>query len=147
MDWSRPFRPMNEYTLKDLSPGFSISKTCDIRPEDITGFAEFSGDWSSVHIDPEYAQERGFNGCLVHGLLIGSLISGFIGMTLPGKHGLLHSINLQFILPTYAPDQLTILGTIKRVSKATKMAVIDLEVSGSDGQKHVIGQANTVLKY
>jgi 3-hydroxybutyryl-CoA dehydratase len=137
---------MNEFDLADLFVGFSIEKTCDIEANDILAFADFSGDWSSVHMDKEYALARGFDGCLVHGLLIGGLISGFIGMVLPGKHGLLQMINLQFRDPTYVPDRLTIRGTVNRVSEATMTAVIDLRVIGEDGRERVRGQANSVLK-
>ncbi len=138
---------MNEFALVDLYAGFSIKKTCDIIADDISAFANFSGDWSSVHVDEDYARERGFEGCLVHGLLIGSLISGFIGMVLPGKHGLLQKINLQFRNPTYVPDRLTIEGAVSRVSEATKTAVIDLHVFGENGQERVRGQVNSVLKF
>lgn len=137
---------MNAYLLADLPVGYSAERVCEITFDDIAEFAEFSGDHSSIHVDDEYARGRGFEDRLVHGMLIGSLISGFVGMVLPGKHGLLQSISLQFRRPIYAPDQLTFQGTVSRVSKATKTLVIELKVFSKDGLISVSGQANSVLK-
>lgn len=137
---------MNEFTYSDLIIGLEETMQCQVTPQDIEKFCAFSGDWSTIHVDDEYAQGRGFDKRLVHGLLVGSLISGFVGMKLPGKHGLLQSMNLQFRRPCYAPNTLTIEGKVRRRSDATKTITIDISVRDESGTEIVSAQANSVLK-
>lgn len=138
---------LNEYTLADLTPGLSEKVQREIYPNDIETFSAYSGDFSPIHFDDEYARGRGFKQRLVHGVFVGSVISGFIGMCLPGKHGLLQALHMDFRNPCYAPNTLRISGSVQRRSEATKTVVIDLQVT-DDRNTHIVSAvAKSVLKH
>ena len=94
----------------------------------------------------EYALSRGFKARIGHGLMVGAFISAFIGMKLPGKHGLLQSISCEFRRPCYAPNVLTIAGTVVRRSEAMKLVALDIVVTDQSGAEIVRAQTNSVLK-
>jgi acyl dehydratase len=138
---------MNEYSFDQLPIGKQESLTVCITEADIDQFASLSGDFSTVHMDNAYAASRGFKGRLVHGLLVGSYISALLGMKIPGKHGLLQSINCQFRAPCYTPNRLTITGIVRKRSEAIKVVGIQISVTDQDGVEIVRADVNSVLKY
>jgi 3-hydroxybutyryl-CoA dehydratase len=138
---------MNEYEFADLSLGKRETISVELTPRDIDRFASFSGDVSAIHVDDEYAASRGFKARLGHGLLVGAYISALLGMKLPGKHGLLQSISCQFRAPCYAPNVLTIQGTVTRRSEAVKIVTIHVSVIDRHGLEIVTADANSVLKH
>ena len=50
-------------------------------------FVSLSGDRSPIHVSDQAARDLGFQGRVVHGLLLGSLVSGLVGVELPGAKG------------------------------------------------------------
>ena len=138
---------MNEYSFDQLPIGKQESLTVCITESDIEHFASLSGDCSTIHMDNDYAASRRFKGRLVHGLLVGSYISALLGMKIPGKHGLLQSINCQFRAPCYAPNRLTITGIVTRRSEAIRVVSIRVSVTDQEGVELVRAEANSVLKY
>lgn len=137
---------MNTYVFADLPVGKHAVVQVVVQPEHITDFAEFSGDRSAIHMDDGYARSRGFEKRLVHGLIVGAHISAFIGMTLPGKHGLLQSMDCRFRKPLYAPNVLTIQGKVVRRSEAVRVVTLEIVVTDQDGDEIVYCEANSVLK-
>ena len=138
---------MMEYTFSELILGKSESLLVNITPDSIDEFSKLSGDYSSIHIDNLYANNRGFKSRLVHGVLIQSYISAFIGMRLPGKHGLLQSMSCQFRLPCYAPNRLNIVGVVNKRSEAMRVVGIQITVSDLTGNILVTGLVNSVLHF
>jgi 3-hydroxybutyryl-CoA dehydratase len=138
---------MNEYSFAELPVGKQEILTVSITDKEIDYFAQFSGDSSTIHMDDDYATSRGFKTRISHGLLVASYVSSLIGMKLPGKHGLLQSINCQFRAPCYAPNVLTLVGTIAKRSEAIKVVGMRISVTDKDGIEILRADANSVLKF
>jgi 3-hydroxybutyryl-CoA dehydratase len=138
---------MNEYSFDQLPIGKQEMLNVTITDSDIDRFAAFSGDCSTIHMDNEYAASRRFKARISHGLLVSSYVSALLGMKLPGKHGLLQSINCHFRAPCYAPNVLTIVGTVKSRSEAIKVVNIGITVTDQDGMEIMRAEANSVLKF
>ena len=138
---------MNNYSFEQLQIGMQEVLDVIITVNDIDTFAKFSGDCSSIHIENEYAVSRGFNSRLSHGLLVSAYVSALLGMKLPGKHGLLQSINCQFRAPCYAPNELKIVGTITKRFETIKVVCIEISVTDNEGTEILRADANSVLKF
>ena len=76
----------------DLNSQFSVIVT----DQDRIRFAELSGDQNPLHVNPNYAENTDFKGCILHGAFSAGLISQMAGMYLPGVECLLHSLDLKF---------------------------------------------------
>ena len=91
-----------------------------IKVSDINEFAKISGDYSSIHMDDDYAKENGFEGRIAHGALLISWLSRIIGMELPGKKSILVEIKNKFFEPMYINDEIKITVEVISKSEATK---------------------------
>ncbi len=138
---------MNNYSFAQLEIGLQEVLEVEITENDIDTYARFSGDCSSIHLENEYAKSRGFKTRLSHGLLVSAYVSALLGMKLPGKHGLLQSINCQFRAPCYAPNELKIVGIITKRFEAIKVVSIEISVTDNEGTEVLRADAKSVLKF
>ncbi len=96
--------PFQTYYFDELAVGMreTISKT--VENEDVIGFAELSGDHNPIHLSEHFARKTRFGSRIVHGLYTASLISGVIGMRLPGPGAVYISQSLNFLGPVKIGD-------------------------------------------
>ena len=106
---------MNHYTLAEMIPGLSEEFTVTITEEMMDQFKAITGDVSPIHINADYAKDRGFPGRVVYGMLGASFFSTLAGVYLPGEHCLLHGVECKFAKPIFIGDTLPITGTVERV--------------------------------
>ena len=137
---------MNEQAFADLVVGHQETLVVDLGQPDVDAFIALSGDASTVHVDDEYAQSRGFKQRLVHGLLVASYISNLIGMKLPGKHGILRTINCEYRKPCYTPNRLTLTGRVESLKASLRIAGLLIEVRDQSNDLLVVARAQVVLK-
>ena len=69
-DWERT---VEESDAVDVGDSVTFSK--DISDDDVTSFAEASGDTNPLHLEDDYAEGTRFGGRIAHGMLVGGLIS------------------------------------------------------------------------
>ncbi len=94
-------------TIDELKIGDFETFSKTISEADIRLFAEASGDFNPVHLDPEFAKATLFKKRIAHGFLVGGLISTVIGMKLPGPGTIYREQQLQFRAPVYIGDTVT----------------------------------------
>ncbi|NQU85228.1 MAG: hypothetical protein HQ541_05660 [Mariniphaga sp.] len=135
-----------EFTLSNLVVGQKDTMEVDVSIDDIDEFAEISGDYSLIHMDSTFAKAQGFNSRVAHGMLIGALVSGFIGNKLPGRYGILQSIDIGFRKPLEPPDTIQINGEIISISKSTSQIVVKITVSNSKGSKVAIAKVKSIIR-
>ena len=67
-----------ERTVDDsdaVEVGDSVTFSKEISDEDVSSFAEASGDTNPLHLEDDYAEGTRFGGRIAHGMLVGGLIS------------------------------------------------------------------------
>ena len=69
--------------------------------DDVAAFIRLSGDANPIHLDPEAARAAGFDDVVVHGMLVGSLLSRLLGMRLPGPGTILLGQELRYRRPVH----------------------------------------------
>ncbi len=75
-----------------------------ITREEVLKYAYLTEDMNPIHIDPEAAQKSIFGKQVVHGMFCASLISGILGMKMPGKGTIYVSQYVEFVSPVYLGD-------------------------------------------
>jgi 3-hydroxybutyryl-CoA dehydratase len=90
--------------FEDLAVGMRETIRKTVQNEDVIGFAELSGDHNPIHLSEHFARKTRFGGRIVHGLYTASLISGVIGMRLPGLGAVYISQTLHFLGPVKIGD-------------------------------------------
>ena len=102
----------------EINIGDTASHSKTITETDINLFAGISGDFNPLHVNDAYAQTTQFGKRVAHGGLSFSMISGLLGMKLPGPGTLHVSQKLDFRKPVFAGDTLTARADV--IEKFTK---------------------------
>ena len=126
---------MNHYTLAEMVPGLSEEFTVTVTAEMMDQFKAITGDVSPIHIDADYAKDRGFPGRVVYGMLGASFLSTLAGDYLPGEHCLLHGVDLKFAKPIFIGDTLTVTGVVDEVNDTFREITIKASIVNQDGKK------------
>jgi oxepin-CoA hydrolase / 3-oxo-5,6-dehydrosuberyl-CoA semialdehyde dehydrogenase len=110
-----PFRkPLSELRIGDAV----VAGPRTVTEEDISHFAEFTGDTFYAHTDARAAAANPFfDGIVAHGYLVLSLAAGLFVDPEPGPVLANYGIdNLRFLTPVYPGDELTVALTCKAIT-------------------------------
>jgi len=114
----------DEYKLGD-----SAKFTKTITKEDVMKFAEVTGDYNPIHVNPEFAKTQMFGKQIAHGVISVGLISASLGIHLFGPGILYGGQTARFVKPVYFGDTLTAVATVKEkfTKKEGKLKFIKCE--------------------
>lgn len=126
---------MNCYRYADLKLAQTESFRAQLTEAMLNSFCTLSGDQNPLHADERYAASRGHPARVVHGFLVGALLSRLVGMHLPGKHALLHGTKLAFEHPVYVGDELLVQGEITHLTDAYRRVEIRVAVTNQRGAR------------
>ena len=126
---------MNEYLFFQLKIGIKHSFKAEVDEDKMQKFLEISGDNNPMHIDHIFAKSNGMKDRIVYGLLTSSFYSTLVGVHLPGKFALLHSIDIQFSKPVFIGDKLTITGEIFKINKMFRQIELKAYILNQKNEK------------
>jgi len=125
---------MNSYTFDEILVGRTETFNVVITEEMMTSFCGITGDVSPIHLDENYAKERGFEGRVVYGMLVAGFLSTLAGTYLPGEHCLLHSVATKFAKPVFIGDALTISGAVIEKHDVFKTITVKAKITNQHGK-------------
>ena len=131
-------------TWDHLAEGMAATVDFVVTPAEMQAFAALSGDYNALHHDASFARGKGFDGVVVYGGLIVAKISQLIGMKLPGRDAVWMGFSLRFRKPLYVGQQARLEGTITRLSDATHVVGLRIEVR-SAGQLLAEGDVEALV--
>lgn len=127
---------------------FYIGQTASLRKvfftEEVEAFAEMSLDRNPIHIDADYAEHSVFGTRIVHGFLVGSLISAVFGTQLPGEGAIYLHQEMNFRKPVYHGEEIKATVTVTNIRKEKSILYFDTKCENAKGEVVIEGKA--VLK-
>ena len=133
-------------TFENLSIGYSDEFSISIDSKMLESFANISGDFNPLHMDPVYAEQTQFKRQVCHGMLLASFFSKLVGMHIPGKNALYFSQSLNFRAPCFVNDVVTVKGTVIEKRETTKMITIKTEIFNQDSVCVIDGIAKVIVR-
>lgn len=121
-----------------------FSKT--ITEHDVYSFAGITGDFNPIHINAEEAEKTDFNGRIVHGILVGGLISTVIGNYMPGNGSVYMEQNLKFKAPVFFNDTCTAVVTVVEIINKVK-GIYKLDTNVFNQRHELVCEGYAVVKY
>lgn len=118
----------------------------------VNGFAEVTGDFQWIHVDPEKARNGPFGGTIAHGYLTLSLVNFFLPQLIE-VHGFAHAVNvgsdrLRFVAPVLVGERIRGKGELvsaEAIGSAVQTVVrVTVEIDGSDRPACVV---DTISRY
>lgn len=100
--------------------GQKMVRTKKIAVDVIDSFAAVSEDYNPLHIDEKKAAEGPFGERIVHGIYTVGLISGIIGMQLPGEGTIYLEQHAKFLKPIFVGDTISVIVEITDILNAEK---------------------------
>lgn len=131
--------PPGRYGYDDVAVGDQIDAgSAPVTAERIDRFADLSGDRYALHMDADYAAERGFAGRVAHGLLVLSMVDGLKNNASAQLDGLVSlGWNWRFDAPVLAGDtihaRLTIVGKRRTTSGRKGILRTRFEITNQTG--------------
>jgi len=100
-------------------------------------YAGASGDFNTIHWDPEAAEKMGLGGVIAHGMLS----MGFLGQYVAGIAGpeKVRRLKVRFGAMVRPGDVLTCRGTVRSVDEGR--ATLDVWAENQEGEKVTTGEA------
>lgn len=120
----------------------SLSKV--FKTEEVEAFAEMSFDRNPIHIDTGYAEQSIFGARIVHGFLVGSLISAVFGTQLPGKGAIYLHQEMNFRKPVFHGEEIKATVTVTNIRKDKSILYFDTKCENLKGE--IVIEGNAVLK-
>lgn len=131
----------NTISFEEIYEGYEQSFKHLVTVTEVDSFAQLTGDFNPVHIDPEFAKLTNFGKRVVHGMLTSSFISTIIGMRIPGPGSLWLSQTINFVNPTYIGDIIEIKALVIRISRSTRTVTLAITITNQNGLKLVEGES------
>ena len=128
-------------TLQELRIGERAEFTKTISESDVYLYAGVTGDLNPAHINEEYAKKTFFKTRIVHGMLLGGLISAVLGNKLPGPGTIYLSQHLDFLAPVRIGDTITASIEVSEIMETEKRARLKTICVNQDGVKVLEGEA------
>lgn len=132
--------------MMNLKVGDTASITRQITDNDISAFAELTGDHNPVHLDEEFAQTTRFGRRIAHGMWGASLISAVLGTELPGTGSIYLSQTLQFLGPVYIGDVVTARVTVTKVREDKSIVTLETVCENQGGEMIIRGEAVVLVE-
>ena len=93
--------------------------------DDVETYARITGDYNYVHMDEEKAKGSFFKGRIVHGQLVGGLISALLGTKLPGEGNIYLQQSFEFLKPVRIGDTIKAKVIITEINEKKKVLALD----------------------
>jgi len=122
---------IRKLTVNDIRKGQKDSLEVRIDADMVDRFAALSGDVSSLHMNDGFARDRGFDGRVVHGVLISAFVSQLLGVRFPGESCLLQSLNMKYLEPVYVNDHIRVVVECDQISAAVNSMTVSVQVENS----------------
>jgi acyl dehydratase len=114
-----------------------------VEQEQISAYADASGDRNPIHLDPEFAVSVGLPGAIAHGMLELGILAEAISVWAGGSANL-RSLSCRFSKPLRAGDTITCTGTVVSVDAAAGVATLEVGASSDRGDRVLTNGRATV---
>ena len=114
--------------LGDVHPGDTLpERTRVVTREDVTAYADASGDQNPLHQDEEVATAAGFPGIVAHGMFtMGHLASALVAWA--QDEAALVKLGAHFRAPVFLGETIVAGGTVRAVDAQARWATLDVWV-------------------
>ena len=139
--------------FEDLNVGDkSISSARTVTEADIVNFAGLSGDYNTIHIDREFAQQTPYKQRIAHGILVLSIGSGLftnsdLNISMRKNVIALMEIKCRFLKPVFIGDTIHVEAVIteKKETKKPDRGIVIMERTICNQKDEAVQKLDAIL--
>ena len=98
-------------------------------------FQVVSGDRNPLHTNVDFAQAKGFAGCVMYGNILNCFVSHFVGMALPSDDVMIQTQDIQYHKPVFLNDEITLIAEVEEYSEAVRIINYKLKFYRMNAEK------------
>ncbi len=132
---------MKGLTIKELEIGMEALFQKTITETDVIMYSGITGDMNPAHINDEYAKTSMFKERICHGMLTAGLISGVLGMKLPGPGSIYLGQTLTFTAPVLIGDTIEAKVIVKEIKQEKNIVKLETLCMNQRGKVVLKGEA------
>ena len=130
--------PLSDRAVGAVLPGLRVTVTQAM----IDGYARASGDFNPIHVDPVFARSSPFVRTIAHGLMTLAFVARMLSAWTDGAFDGSGEIDIAFVGPVYAGDEVCIGGTVEEITQRDDVPVLRVRLSCMVGERFILaGQA------
>lgn len=111
-------------------------------------YANASGDFNPIHLDPEFARQTPAGGTIAHGMLILAYVSEFMTGSFGESWLTGGSLSARFKAPARPGDTITVSGSVTAVERGEGLTTIACDVlcRNQQGEPVIIGETKVKVR-
>ncbi len=122
-----------------ITIGAEYKHTFSFTQNDVEAFAQVTGDYNPIHLDPEYAAKTKFGKCIIHGHLSSSVFTRFLAMGEPGGEGSVYlKQETEYLRPMFVDKEYEVVFRVEAIDDKKHKAEITTEVFDLETKKITI---------
>ncbi len=131
-------------TLASLDVGDEMTPfSRTVTQEQISAYADASGDHNPIHVDPEFARSVGLPGTIAHGLLDMAILTEAVARW-AGGYEQVASVTCRFSKPLLPGETVTCKGRVTEIDNPPGLATLELEAVSTSGDRVLTNGRATV---
>ena len=128
-------------SISEIKVGDHAQFSKTLSETDIYLYAGITGDLNPAHVNEEYANKTFFRTRIVHGMMLGGLISTVLANHLPGPGTIYVSQELNFLAPVRIGDTVTARAEVLEVNPEKNRVRLKTTCAIQDGTTVLDGNA------
>ena len=128
-------------TIDEFEVGMQAEFSHTFTQRETETMADLIGDHNPFHYKSEFIRKTRFKKPIVHGLLVGGMISHFGGDLFPGPCCLAETISFEFLKPVFFGETIRAVARITKVDKEQKRLAFSMSCFNEKDEKVVEGIA------
>jgi len=131
-------------TLDEFQIGMKAEFSHTFTQKETELMAELIADHNPFHYEGEFIRKTRFKRPIVHGLLVGGMISHFGGNLFPGPGSLAEEISSKFLKPVFFGETIRAVAEITKVDKQQNRLTFKMDAYNSNDEKVCEAEATCI---
>ena len=131
-------------TIDEFEVGMTAEFSHVFTQQETEKMGELIGDHNPFHYEGEFIRNTRFKRPIVHGLLVGGMISHFGGDLFPGPGSLAEEIEFKFLKPVFFGDKIHAICEITKVEKKQNRLTFEMNAFNEKDEKVVWARAKCI---
>ncbi|MFH1794073.1 MAG: MaoC family dehydratase [Pseudomonadota bacterium] len=112
--------------------------TRSITQEMINAYAEATGDFNPIHVDPEYSKTGPFGRTIAHGLMTLAFVAQMLNEWSDGRFDESGEVDIAFVGPVFVGDTVDVAGSVEQIVDRDGVASARVKLSCRAGERQIL---------
>lgn len=127
-------REATQVAVGDTLPVLTRSITQDM----INAYAEATGDFNPIHVDPEYSKSGPFGRTIAHGLMTLAFVAQMLNEWSDGRFDESGEVDIAFVGPVFVGDTVEVTGSVDQIVDRDGIASARVKLTCRAGERQIL---------